>query len=60
MKLLIKFISYIGLGLTLIPSFLVFTGGISFDSSKMLMFIGTVIWFVFAPSWMNKAEGEKV
>ena len=57
MKLLIKSISYIGLGLTLIPSLLVFAGNISFDSSKMLMFIGTIIWFVSAPSWMNKAEG---
>ena len=57
MKLLIKFISYVGLGLTLILSLLVFVGNISFDSSKMLMFIGTIIWFVSAPSWMNKAEG---
>ena len=56
MKNLIKFISYIGLGLTLIPSFLVFTGNISLDSSKMLTFIGTIIWFISAPSWMNKAE----
>lgn len=56
MKLLIKFISYIGLGLTLIPSFLVFTGNISLDSGKMFAFIGTIIWFVSAPSWMNKAE----
>ena len=56
MKLLVKFISYVGLGLTLIPSFLVFTGGISLDSGKMLALIGTIIWFVSAPSWMNKAE----
>ena len=56
MKLLIKFISYISLGMTLIPSFLVFTGNLSFDSSKMLMFIGTIIWFISAPSWMNKPE----
>ena len=56
MKLLIKSISYIGLGLTLIPSILVFTGNISFDSSKILMFVGTIIWFISAPSWMNKAE----
>jgi hypothetical protein len=56
MKLLVKFISYISLGLTLIPSFLVFTGNISLDSSKMLTFVGTIIWFVSAPSWMNKAE----
>jgi len=56
MKLLIKFISYIGLVLTLIPSLLVFTGNISLDSCKMLMLIGTIVWFVSAPSWMNKAE----
>lgn len=56
MKLLIKIISYLSLGLTLFPSFLVFTGSISLDSSKMLSFAGTVIWFVSAPSWMNKAK----
>jgi len=56
MKFLVKIISYTGLGLTLIPSFLVFTGNMSFDSSKMLMFIGTIIWFVTAPGWINKAE----
>jgi hypothetical protein len=56
MKLLIKFISYIGLGLTIIPSFLVFMGSISLDSSKMFMFVGTIIWFVSAPSWVNEAE----
>ena len=56
MKLLIKFISYISLGLTLIPSFLVFTGSISLDSSKIFMFVGTIVWFLTAPSWMNKAE----
>lgn len=56
MKLLVKIISYISLGLTLIPSFLVFTGNISLDSGKMLTLVGTIIWFVSAPSWMNKVE----
>ncbi len=56
MKLLVKIISYMSLGLTLIPSFFVFTGNISLDSSKMLSFIGTIIWFVSAPSWMNKTK----
>jgi hypothetical protein len=56
MKILVKFISFIGLGLTLIPAFLVFTGDLSLDSDKIIMFIGTFIWFVSAPSWMNKAE----
>jgi len=56
MKLLVKLISYIGLILTLIPSLLVSSGNISLDSCKMLMVIGTIVWFVSAPSWMNKAE----
>jgi hypothetical protein len=56
MKLFVKFISYISLGLTLIPSFLVFTGDLSLDASKILMFVGTIIWFISATSWMNKVE----
>ena len=56
MKLLIKIISYLSLGLTLIPSFFVFTGNLSLDSSKMLTFAGTIIWFISAPSWMNKTK----
>ncbi len=56
MKLLVKSISYVGLGLTLIPSLLVFTENISLDSGKMLMLIGTVVWFLSAPRWMNKVE----
>ena len=56
MKLLIKIISYLSLGLTLIPSFFVFTGNLSLDSSTMLTFAGTIIWFISAPSWMNKTK----
>lgn len=56
MKNIIIIISYLSLGLTLIPSFLVFTGNITLDSSKILTFIGTIIWFISAPSWMNKTE----
>ncbi len=56
MKLIIKIISYIGLGLTLIPSIMVFTGDATLESNKMLMLIGTVLWFISAPSWMNKVE----
>jgi hypothetical protein len=56
MKLLVKFVSYISLALTIIPSFLVFTGNITLDSSKMLTFAGTIIWFLSAPIWMNKVE----
>jgi hypothetical protein len=56
MNYILKIISYIGLGLTLIPSFLVFTGNTTLDFSKNLMLIGTILWFLFAPIWMNKTE----
>lgn len=54
MKLIIKVISFLGLALTLIPSFLVFTGVTTLDTCKLLMFIGSVVWFISAPSWMNQ------
>ena len=56
MKPIIKTISYLSLGLTLFPSFFVFTGNLSLDSSKMLTFVGTIIWFISAPSWINKTK----
>ena len=56
MKSTLKIISLVGLALTLIPSILVFTGSIDLDSGKILMFIGTLVWFVSAPSYMNKTE----
>lgn len=56
MRSLIKLVSYIGLGLTLIPSLLVFAGSISIELSKTLMLIGTIIWFISTPIWMNKTN----
>ena len=54
MKSLLKIVSLIGLLATIIPSFLVFWGVISLDSNKVLMIIGTLLWFSTAPFWMNK------
>ena len=54
MKTILKIISAIGLGLTLGPSFLVFSGSITFDLHKWLMLLGTILWFSTAPFWMNK------
>ncbi|AWW31149.1 hypothetical protein DN752_13995 [Echinicola strongylocentroti] len=58
MKAIIKLISFIALALNLIPAFLVFQGIISPDQCKTLMFIGTVLWFITAPMWMNKKSEE--
>lgn len=54
MKSILKIFSAIGLILTVIPSFMVFSGAISLDINKWLMLLGTILWFSTAPFWMNK------
>ena len=54
MKAFLKILSAIGLILTLAPSFMVFSGVITLDMDKWLMLLGTIMWFVTAPFWMNK------
>ena len=49
-----KIISFIGLGLTLIPAFLVYLGMVDLDTHKSLMLLGTLIWFATAPAWINR------
>ena len=53
MKLL-KILSYTGLCLTIIPSFLVFQELISLDLYKDLMLGGSLLWLIIAPFWINK------
>ena len=48
--------SLIGLVLTIIPAFFVFYGSITWKLHTQFMFAGMVIWFVFAPMWMNKEK----
>lgn len=59
MKTFLKILSYTGLALTLLPAFLVFQGLISLELNKTLMLIGTICWFLTAPSWMNKSADEE-
>ena len=49
MKVFIRLISLAGLGLTLIPAFLVFAGRIDLAAHKDLMILGAVLWFASAP-----------
>jgi len=58
MKMILKIISFIGLILTVLPSFMVFSGSITLDMHKWLMLLGTILWFVTAPFWMNKNATE--
>jgi len=56
MKKLLMVASLIGLGLTLIPSLLVFSGRITLESNKVLMLLGTIVWFVAASRWLGRDE----
>lgn len=47
-------VSFICLALTLVPSFLVFSGSLTLDQNKDLVAIGTLGWFVTCPFWMKK------
>jgi hypothetical protein len=56
MRTLLIIISFIGLGLTLIPSVLVLTGDVDIEQNKNLMMIGTILWFGTVVFWMNKKK----
>ena len=46
-------ISILGLLFTVVPSFFVLYGRLSWDSHALCMAIGMVLWFVSAPFWMK-------
>ena len=54
MTLLLKILSVIGLLLTIVPAFLVFSGSMTIELHYTLMLIGTILWFATAPFWMLK------
>ncbi len=53
MKTLLKLLSAVGLALTMVPAFLVFAGVMTWDAYARWMLVGTVLWFVTAPFWME-------
>ena len=54
MKALGRILGIIGLVLTVIPSFLVFSDTISIDGNKAIVLVGTVCWFIGAPLALKK------
>ena len=56
MKKIIMLISFIGLVLTILPSFFVFAKIITPNLNSILMIIGTLTWFISAPLWMKKSD----
>jgi hypothetical protein len=59
MNVLWKALSTAALGLTVVPSILVFTGAISWSMHATLMMVGTVAWFATAPLWMEGTRAQR-
>jgi len=59
MKRLLQVLSFVGLGLTVAPAFLVFEGTITWGTHAQLMLVGTIVWFATSPFWMeHEAPGD--
>lgn len=58
--LILKIISYLALGGTIIPSLLVFFGDMDLQMNKNIMVVSMIIWFVTAPLWINKKSEEAI
>lgn len=56
MTQLLKIVSFIGLALTVVPSYLVFKNVIDFQIHTLLMFIGMILWFATSPFWMKEKK----
>lgn len=55
MKTAMKLVSLAALGLTIIPSVLVYLRLIPWDAHANLMVVGMILWFLSAPVWMKRA-----
>ncbi len=56
MRILALVIAFSGLILTIFPAFFVFLGDLSWEVHSRLMFLGMLLWFIFAPLGMKSTE----
>jgi uncharacterized membrane-anchored protein YitT (DUF2179 family) len=54
MKIILSIIAAVGLGLTVVPAFLVFSGLMTLDFHKSLMIVGMLCWFLSVPFLLKK------
>jgi len=57
MRTIFKYVSYLGLLATVLPSILVFSDAIELRTHKAFMLAGLILWFATAPFWMGRKEG---
>lgn len=56
MRKILVLISVAGLGLTVIPAFMVLNGTLAWESHSALMILGMILWFGSSPFWMGKGS----
>ncbi len=54
MKILLKLISFTGLGLMFASAILFFNDAMTKDTYLVLALVGTVMWFATVPFWMKR------
>ena len=54
-RLALQGISWLALGLTILPTVLYLTGQMELDPAKWLMLLATIVWFAVTPLWMDRA-----
>lgn len=59
MRSILKILSFSGLLMTIGPPLFFFNGVITIEENHLLMLIGTVIWFITAPFWINDKVKNK-
>ena len=50
----LRTLSFIALAATIVPSLLYVTGRLALDGVMWAALIGTVVWFVVTPLWMDR------
>lgn len=53
MKKLLPSVSLVGLALVIVPAILYLAETVEKDSMKLLMLLGSLVWFGTAPFWMG-------
>lgn len=59
MRVSLKLASWLGLALTLLPSFLVFGRVLSPEAFKTIVLAGSILWLATAPFWINRDPGRE-
>ena len=56
MRTCLKSVSFLALGMMLGCTLLCTAGKVEADTNRLIILIGTVVWFFVTPTWMKKTN----